>query len=57
MAPHVSPDVIYEVLIGWIVRFQNYGIGGDQAVSQENIDGLSHASSPISSACEPRIQP
>ena len=50
MASHVPPDVFDEVLIRWVVCFQDYGRGGDQAVSQENIDCLSHASSLISSA-------
>jgi hypothetical protein len=54
MAPHVSPDVLDEVLIRWIDRFQNYGIRSDQTVSQENIDGLPHTNSPIATRLQPR---
>jgi hypothetical protein len=51
VAPHVPADVLDEVLIRWVRRFQDYWIRSDQAVPQENIDRLPHTNSPILIRC------
>ena len=51
VAPHISSDVLDEVLIRWIVGFQDYGIRSDQAVPQENIDRLPQTNGTILIGC------